>query len=199
MRTGGSQKRRGFVARPRPDLLMNDTRPPDDGRHVSLHQLISNRFSQHCSQRRVDDPNRVRSQTSLDTLSQKTTHPSRRQGSQPNRAETRPDMHPHGVRVVRPRGRPKPCPRHGLQPVIGIRAHRPRLPRQRDPRRRLGQQNRQLLAGLGTRPPVHLSTDSPAVRAKHIRGSRPAPILPKIDRTLSVRAGNQDRSQESVS
>ena len=32
------------------------------------------------------------------------------------------------------------------------------------PRRRLGQQNRQLVAGLGTRPPVHLgrmSTDSP--------------------------------------
>jgi hypothetical protein len=135
----------------------------------------------------------------LGTLSQKTTHPSWRQGSQPNRAETRPDMHPHSVRVVRPRGRPKPCPRHGLQPVIGVRAHRPRLPRQWDPRRRLGQQNRQLLAGLGTRSPVYLSADSSAVRAKDIRGSRPAPILAKIDRALSVRAGAQDISQESVS
>jgi hypothetical protein len=178
---------------------MINTRTADDGRHVSLHQLIPNRFSQHCSERRVDDPHGVRSQTSLGALSQKTTHPSRRQGSQPNRAKTRPDMYPHGVRVVRPRGRPKPCPRHGLQPVIGVRTHRPRLPRQWDPRRRLGQQNRQLLAGLGTGPPVHLSTDSPAVRAKHIRGSRPSPILAEIDRTLSVRAGSQDRSQESVS
>jgi hypothetical protein len=178
---------------------MINTRTSDDGRHVSLHQLISNRFSQHRSERRVDDPHRIRRQTSLGTLSQETTHPSRRQRSQPNRTETRPDMHPHGVRVVRPRGRPKPCTRHGLQPVSGVRAHRPRLPRQRDPNRRLGQQNRQLLAGLGTRPPVHLSTDSAAVRAKHIRGSRPSPILAKIDRTLSVRAAAQDRSQESVS
>ena len=175
---------------------MINTRATDDSCHVSLHQLIPNRFSQHCSERRVDDSNRVRSETSLGTLSQKTTHPRRRQGSQPNRAETRPDMHPHSVRVVRPRGRPKPCSRHGLQPVIGVGAHCPRLPRQWDPRRRLGQQNRQLLTGLGTRSPVHLSTDSPAVRAKHIRCSRPAPILAKIDRTLSVRAGTQDTSQE---
>jgi hypothetical protein len=130
---------------------MINPRTADDGRHVSLHQLIPNRFSQHCSERRVDDPHRVRSQTSLDTLSLKSTHPGRRQGSQPNRAKTRPDMHPHGVRVVPPRGWPKPCPRHSLQPVIGIRAHCPRLPRQWDPRRRLGQQNRQLLAGLGPR------------------------------------------------
>ena len=38
-----------------------------------------------------------------------------------------------------------------------------------------------------------------AVRAKHIRDSRPAPILAKIDRALSVGAGAQDKSQESVS
>jgi hypothetical protein len=33
------------------------------------------------------------------------------------------------------------------------------------PRRRLGQQNRQLVAGLGTPAPVHLSADSPAFLA----------------------------------
>jgi hypothetical protein len=147
----------------------------------------------------VDDPHRVRSQTSLGTLSQKTTHPGRRQGSQPNRAETPPDMHPHSVRVVPPRGWPKPCPRHSLQPVIGIRAHCPRLPRRWDPRRRLRQQNRQLLAGLGPRPPVHLSTDSPAVRAKHIRGSRPSPILAKIDRQIPLRSRGRSRHIPRVS
>ena len=60
---------------------MIDTRTTDDGRHVSLHQLIPNRFSQHCSERRVEDPNRVRSQTSIGALSQKRRTPSRRQGS----------------------------------------------------------------------------------------------------------------------
>jgi hypothetical protein len=50
---------------------MINTRTADDGRHVSLHQLIQNRFSQHRAERRVDDPHRVRSQTSLGTLSQK--------------------------------------------------------------------------------------------------------------------------------
>jgi hypothetical protein len=156
-------------------------------------------FSQHRSERRVNDPHRVRSQTSLSTLSQKTPHPSRLRDR--NRTEPRlgPDMHPHSVGIVRPRGRPKPRPRHSHQPVIGARADSPRIPRQWDPRRRLGQQNRQLLAGLGTRSPVQLSTNSPAVRAKDICGSRPAPILAQIDRALSVRTGAQEKSPESVS
>jgi hypothetical protein len=76
----------------------------------------------------VDDPHRVRSQTSLSTLSQKTPHPSRLRDR--NRTEPRlgPDMHPHSVGIVRPRGRPKPGPRHSHQPVIGARAHSPRIP-----------------------------------------------------------------------
>ena len=41
--------------------------------------------------------------------------------------------------------------------------------------------------------------DSPAVRAEHIRGSRPSAILAKIDRTLSVREDERHKTrQESV-
>jgi hypothetical protein len=102
-----------------------------DGRHVSLHQLIPNRFSHIVRSVAWMIRTRVRSQTSLGTFSQETTHTSRREGPQPNRAETRPNMHPHGVRVVRPRGRPKPCPRQTAAeiPLAGeawtVRAYAP--------------------------------------------------------------------------
>jgi hypothetical protein len=107
---------------------MINTRTTDYGRHVSLDQLIPNRFSQHCSERRVDDPHRVRAiPTSVRSARKRRTRAGVRD-PQPNRAETRPDMHPHGVRVVGPRRRPKPCPRHGFQRVISVGAHRPRPP-----------------------------------------------------------------------